>query len=379
MKVIRILFLLALSLVSTSRGSASSLSGKVTEIIDGGKITIVSLNHPIRVRIIGITPPEKNQPYSEIAKQHLSDFVLNKYVVVRYTTLERDGYLNGKVLLNDLDVGEQMIRDGVAWYDKSESSSLSETEQQLYTGCEQAARSERRGLWQDESPTSPWEFRKAQIRQQSASLNAQPPSVQGASKSRQYGLSNESLLRTLGSTSTSSPSGSVNSRASDPSDNSQWIKVKLPGSKLSVVLPRDGIQNSSKVPLGDGREADGEIYMGRFAKTAYAAFSITAPSIGESDDTALSATIPELIAAIKGGYESHGGEFSCQPKLMRQFSFTYYAAREYDLSTCSIPGTLRAYTKVSHNVREMYIMMAFFFGPKNDPNAVRFFDSLTVE
>ena len=82
-------------------------------------------------------------------------------VVVEYTHLA-DGYLEAKVLLNGVDIGSQMLRDGAAWYDRSFEYTLSESDRELYARCEQMARDEKRGLWQDGMAVAPWEFRKAQ-------------------------------------------------------------------------------------------------------------------------------------------------------------------------------------------------------------------------
>src|SRR6266850_2163345 len=191
--VIRILFLLALPLAICSPGSAASLQGKVAEVVDGENIVVVSVNHLVRVRLLAMAAPEKNQAYAQVAQQHLSDLILNKYVVVHYSSL-REGYLVGQVLFGDMDVGAQMIRDGVAWYDKTDEKRLSETEQRVYAESQEAARNERRGLWQDESPISPWDFRKAQLATASTStvsLSRQPLPVRSGSPA---GLSSEDLM-----------------------------------------------------------------------------------------------------------------------------------------------------------------------------------------
>jgi len=154
--VLRVLFLLALPLAICSPGSAASIQGKVVDVVDGGSIVVVTGNLTVKVKLICAAAPEKNQAYSDIARQHLADLILNKYVVVRYSLLS-DGYLVGQVLAGDMDIGAQMIRDGVAWYDKSEGKRLSSVDQRIYADSQQAAHSERRGLWQDESPVSPWD------------------------------------------------------------------------------------------------------------------------------------------------------------------------------------------------------------------------------
>lgn len=66
--VIRILLLFALLLAICSPGSAASLQGKVAEVVDGGTIAVVSVNHLLKVRLIAVAAPEKNQSYAGVAR-----------------------------------------------------------------------------------------------------------------------------------------------------------------------------------------------------------------------------------------------------------------------------------------------------------------------
>jgi hypothetical protein len=106
-------------------------------------------------------PPEAGQPFSEAARDHLRALVLDQTVMVDYTHLA-DGYLEARVILKGVDIGSQMLRDGVAWYDHATDYELTESDRQLYAQCEQAARAEKRGLWHDESPVAPWDYRRIQ-------------------------------------------------------------------------------------------------------------------------------------------------------------------------------------------------------------------------
>ena len=106
-------------------------------------------------------PPEAGQPFTDTARDHLRALVLDQTVMVDYTHLA-DGYLEARVFLNGIDIGSQMLRDGVAWYDHATDYELTESDRDLYAQCEQAARAEKRGLWQDESPAQPWEYRRIQ-------------------------------------------------------------------------------------------------------------------------------------------------------------------------------------------------------------------------
>ena len=132
------------------------------DVVDGEDLAVLSQGHLVKIKLVGVASPQVNQSYGAIARQHLADLILNKYVVVRYSSL-RDGYIVGQVLLEGMDIGAQMLRDGVGWYNKADEANLSDIERQIYEKSQDAARSERRGLWQDESPVAPWDFGKAPL------------------------------------------------------------------------------------------------------------------------------------------------------------------------------------------------------------------------
>src|ERR1043166_4994983 len=141
---------------------AASLFGKVVDVASGDVITIYNLNRPVRVKLMGVAAPEMNQAFGDVAKKHLADLVFEKSVLVEYAGIAPDSSLTGRVLLNDADIGAQMIRDGVAWFDPTTGNRLSANDREIYQQSEQAARTEKRGLWQQENPIAPWEFVKAE-------------------------------------------------------------------------------------------------------------------------------------------------------------------------------------------------------------------------
>src|ERR1043166_6309306 len=111
------LLVLAVYACACVYAQATSFVGKVIEINDGDEITIFNMNRPVRIRLIGMDAPERNQPFGDIARQHLSDLVYGKQVLVEYSGIGEHSSLIGRVLLNDVDISAQMIRDGVAWFD----------------------------------------------------------------------------------------------------------------------------------------------------------------------------------------------------------------------------------------------------------------------
>jgi hypothetical protein len=60
--------------------------------------------------------------------------------------------------------------------------SISETERQLYPACEQAAKAEKRGLWQEKEPLSPWQYRKQEELKELEALSANHAAATAAPK-----------------------------------------------------------------------------------------------------------------------------------------------------------------------------------------------------
>jgi len=135
--------------------------GQVMEVVDGASIALkMSNNSRIVICVSRLETPEPGQPRADIAEQHLRDLLLQKNVRVSLIGLAEDrGCLTGDVYLNNININLQMVRDGVAWANKNYAYPEG---YYAFEQAEQAARSEQRGIWQDSSPTAPWEYR-AQI------------------------------------------------------------------------------------------------------------------------------------------------------------------------------------------------------------------------
>jgi micrococcal nuclease len=134
----------------------NSFSGRVVAVIDGDTIEVLKGGKALRIRLNGIDCPEKSQAFGSKAKQFTSDQVFNKNVVVKEKELDRYGrtiadvYTDGGIWLN-----KALVDAGLAWHYKRYSSN-----QELAT-AEIKARNSKIGLWKDDEPKAPWEFRKA--------------------------------------------------------------------------------------------------------------------------------------------------------------------------------------------------------------------------
>lgn len=133
--------------------------GRVTETFGGNGIAVVTADRARgAVCISYLETPESGQPYAEVAAQHLKDLLLGKDVTVFFRGFNEEiaDCVIGDVYLGGVNITLQMVRDGVAWSNKSYAYLEG---YYVYAQAEQAARSERRGLWQDPSPTPPWTYR----------------------------------------------------------------------------------------------------------------------------------------------------------------------------------------------------------------------------
>lgn len=140
---------------------AAEIRGKVVAVLDGDTVTVLDDldNAQFRIRLSGIDAPEKNQAFGTAAKKHLSGLVFGKVVSVRFKEVDRYGRIVGRIWLDGADVNLRMIRDGMAWH----YSYFGKTPE--YAEAERLARAEKRGLWIDENPVNPYQFRKMNRRE----------------------------------------------------------------------------------------------------------------------------------------------------------------------------------------------------------------------
>jgi len=371
--VIRLLFLFALPLAICSPGSAASLQGKVAEVVDGGTIAVVSANHLLKVRLIAVAAPEHNQSYADIARQHLSDLILNKYVVVTYSAL-RDGYLVGQVRSGDMDVGAQMIRDGVAWYDKSDEKRLSETEQRVYAESQAAAHNERRGLWQDDSPISPWDFRKAQLAAAATGTVSLPRQPLPLRKGNPAGLSSEDLMG--GVIGPGSISGKPDIRPlSREGVAGRWLKYQPADRHFSILAPSDGVEITYPVLDGQGRSLDIHYVIGNRGKTLYFVMWTKGPN-GNSTDTSTTAdAVKGMLNGINRTTEQAGFVVTATPG--RSLRLTGYVGRQYSLNGGPGTAVVRILSKQIGDEREVF-MLCVLNDPESEASGGEFLNSFKI-
>ena len=157
----RVLAFIALA-VLTATANAGTLTGRVVGVSDGDTLTLLdATNTQHKIRLSGIDSPEKGQPFGQVCKKSLSDLAYDRVGAVESNKLDRYGRVIGKVLVNGQDVNLEQIRRGCGWHYKKYENEQILDDRLSYNAAEESARASRVGLWTDNEPMPPWDWRKA--------------------------------------------------------------------------------------------------------------------------------------------------------------------------------------------------------------------------
>ena len=157
MRKLLLIFVLFLSNIV----NAKTIEGLVVGVADGDTITVLDQQkNTYKIRLQGIDAPEKKQAFGEKSKQSLHDLVHGKQVRIEYDKEDKYGRIVGKITLDDLDICLQQLVLGMAWHYKKYQNEQSVADRVVYNDAELKSKSLKLGLWADETPTPPWEFRK---------------------------------------------------------------------------------------------------------------------------------------------------------------------------------------------------------------------------
>ncbi|MCG3705618.1 thermonuclease family protein [Aliarcobacter butzleri] len=134
---------------------ADVLKGKVVGISDGDTIKILTQDDKLyKIRLNDIDAPEKSQAFGNKSKENLSNYIFERYVTVEYKNIDRYQRILGTVYYQGEDINIQQVKDGFAWVYKQYSNKIE------YYKAEVEAKATKRGLWMDNNPIEPWNYRK---------------------------------------------------------------------------------------------------------------------------------------------------------------------------------------------------------------------------
>jgi micrococcal nuclease len=154
-------FLLAAFCLFSSASHAAETLYTVTYVYDGDTVklrpvTSSNIKDEFKLRLTDIDAPERNQDYGLKSRRALIKLCQSKNIVATVDIVARDKYGRslGRLQCNQVDASLFMAEQGLAW-DQDHYS----TDFEIYNAA-RAARQQRRGLWADDKPIAPWDYRK---------------------------------------------------------------------------------------------------------------------------------------------------------------------------------------------------------------------------
>lgn len=148
-----LLFLLVTNFIYSQK----TLTAKVVGIKDGDTVVVLdSLNNQITLRLAEVDCPEKSQPFGTKAKLFTSDQIYLKTIKYVVTDTDRYGRSIAMIYYDDDNkyLSAEIIKAGMGWHYKKYSTSK---ELALF---EDNAKKNKLGLWVDNNPIEPAEWRK---------------------------------------------------------------------------------------------------------------------------------------------------------------------------------------------------------------------------
>ncbi|OGS01249.1 MAG: hypothetical protein A3G41_05850 [Elusimicrobia bacterium RIFCSPLOWO2_12_FULL_59_9] len=137
-------------------GLAAEISGIVTDVHDGDTITLANAQYTYRIRLADIDAPELAQERGKDSRTALFHLCALKQATAETQGEDRFGRTLATVTCAGANANAEQVRRGWAWvfvrYAREDSP--------LYA-LERDARLDRRGLWADDAPVPPWEWRRA--------------------------------------------------------------------------------------------------------------------------------------------------------------------------------------------------------------------------
>lgn len=138
--------------------SYSQYKGEITKIIDGESFYITMENGDTdSVRLWGIDSPELKQQYGKAALKNLESHI-HREISLEYKTRDKNNFMMAIVTYKrksgeEINLNHSLVEQGYAWKNKFTSDKKLEK-------LQKQAEKNRVGLWRNDDPTPPWEWRK---------------------------------------------------------------------------------------------------------------------------------------------------------------------------------------------------------------------------
>ena len=127
---------------------------EITYFYDGDTVKIKDDSYEYKLRLTDIDAPERTQDYGLKSRRALMSFCKNTDVKVYISGTDKYQRRLGKLLCNNADASEFLVKNGHAWFNRRYSMDY------MLGLQEDEARKNKLGLWEAQQQTPPWVWRK---------------------------------------------------------------------------------------------------------------------------------------------------------------------------------------------------------------------------
>ncbi len=129
---------------------------KILSIHDGDTLHLIDeYGKKRKIRLYGIDAPEIKQKYGRDSKKCLENLTKNGSITYQKIDKDKYGRIVAVIYNGDININREMIKQGCAWSYFRYSRSIYNEYLQL------KAKELKKGLWQNNNPVAPWEYRKS--------------------------------------------------------------------------------------------------------------------------------------------------------------------------------------------------------------------------
>lgn len=142
-----------LALVTAAWAAAADcVRPQVLRVHDGDTVSLSCAQRTIKLRLADVDAPEIAQAYGPEARGMLQRLLTARHIQVQTRARDRYGREIGDVLVDGQSVSLRLVEQGLAWCGPRAAAACTTRQQQ--------ARRQRAGLWQQDDPMPPWQWRR---------------------------------------------------------------------------------------------------------------------------------------------------------------------------------------------------------------------------
>ena len=127
---------------------------KIKRVVDGDTVHVFHQDEVYKIRLTEIDAPERDQPYGCNSTEYLKSLLKEGMVDVDISGTDKYGRKLGRLYWRGKDINRELVSAGYAWvYDQYV------TDNSFYEN-QSKARNSKKGLWEEQNPLEPWNWRK---------------------------------------------------------------------------------------------------------------------------------------------------------------------------------------------------------------------------